>query len=245
MKKILLLTMVLIGIFFSCQESKKETKEPETVKIEKIDNTEKIENIFKEFKTLYAELVEFKSKSDFKTYGFGQGGPYSKWLTDVQDLKKNPDSKLLYQKGVVAGELEQLGLAYASSKGQEIEVTKSLNKFFSDAIFSKPIEKIETASSNSNYEKLKTDYKLFGKWKISNSITKSNYPYEIYQKGSEYIGVIPQKEFKTEVLNKNGSKYSVKGNKYGEYYMINSNKEMTLFDKDGELASMGYKATKQ
>jgi len=36
----------------------------------------------------------------------------------------------------------------------------------------------------------------------------------------------------------------VRGNKYGEYYVITSNKEMTLFDKDGELASMGYNATK-
>jgi len=60
--------------------------------------------------------LEFKDKSDFKTYGFGQGGTYSEWLTKVKDLKKNPDSKLLLQKGVVAGELEQLGLAYASSK---------------------------------------------------------------------------------------------------------------------------------
>ncbi|MBL4651724.1 MAG: hypothetical protein JKY53_02510 [Flavobacteriales bacterium] len=44
------------------------------------------------------------------------------------------------------------------------------------------------------------------------------------------------------ILVKEGDKYSVKGNKYGEYYIVKPNKEMTLFDKDGELASMGYKA---
>ena len=245
MRKTLLLTLTLSGLLFACKDNKKEVKEKETVKVEKVDNTEKIERIFGEFKTLYNELLEFKDKSDFKNYGFKQGGQYHKWLKKVKDLKANPDSKLLLQKGVVADELEQLGLAYANSKGKETEVTKSINKFFSDAIYSKPIEKVETASGNSKYDKLKSEYELFGKWKISNTIVKSSYPYEIYKKGNEYIGIIPQGEFKIEILEKSGNKYSVKGNKYGEYYIITSTKEMTLFDKDGELASMGYKATKE
>ncbi len=244
MKKVLFLTLLAISIL-SCQNSKKEVKETQSVKVEEVDNTEKIEKIFGEFKTLYSELLDFKDKSDFKTYGFGQGGPYHEWLTKVKDLKENPDAKLLLQKDVVAGELEQLGLAYASSKGKETEVTKNFNKFFSEAISSKPIEKVETASGNSNYDKLKSEYEFFGKWTITNTTAKFSYPYEIYKKGNEYIGVIPQSEFKTEILEKSGSKYSVKGNKYGEYYMINANLKMTLFDKDGELASMGYKATKQ
>lgn len=242
MRKTLLLTLALSGLLFACQDKKKEVIETETVKV---DNTEKIERIFGEFKTLYSELLEFKDKSDFKKYGFGQGGQYHKWLTKVKDLKENPDSKLLLQKKVVAGELEQLGLAYVSSKGKETEVTKSFNKFFSDAISSKPIEKVETASGNSNYDKLKAEYELFGKWKITNTMAKSSYPYEIYKKGNEYIGLIPLDKFKTEILEKSGNKYSVKGNKYGEYYIISPTKKMTLFDKDGELASMGYKATKE
>jgi hypothetical protein len=120
-----------------------------------------------------------------------------------------------------------------------------VNKLFSDAIPSKPIEKVEIASGNSNYDKLKAEYELFGKWKISNMTVKYSYPYEIYKKGNEYIGIMPQDKFKTEILEKSGNKYSVKGNKYGEYYMITSTKKMTLFDKDGELASMGYEATKE
>jgi hypothetical protein len=244
MKNLLLLTLLAISIL-SCQNNKKEVKETPSVKAEEVDNTEKIEKIFGDFKTLYSELLNFKDKSDFKTYGFGQGGPYHEWLTKVQDLKENPDAKLLLQKDVVAGELEQLGLAYASSKGKETEVTKNFNKFFSEAISSKPIEKVETASGNSNYDNLKSEYELFGKWTITNTTAKSSYPYEIYKKGNEYIGVIPQGEFKTENIDKSGNKYSVKGNKYGEYYMITSTKEMTLFDKDGELASMGYKAKKE
>lgn len=245
MRNKLLLTLSLSGLLFACQNNKKETIEMETVKVEKVDNTEKIEIIFGEFKSLYSELLAFKDNADFKNYGFGQGGPYYEWLTKVKDLKEHPDSKLLLKKGIVAGELEQLGLAYASSAGKETEVTKSFNKFFSEAITPIPIEKVETASGNSNYDKLKSEYELYGKWKITNTIVKSSYPYEIYKKGNVYIGVIPQDKFKTEVLEKSGNKYSVKGNKYGEYYMITSTKEMTLFDKDGELASMGYKATKE
>ena len=82
-------------------------------------------------------------------------------MKSVEKLKNNPDSKLLLQKGVLIGELEQLGLAYVGSKGKETYVTKSFNKIFADAVSSKPVEKIETASGNSNYDKIKKDYELF------------------------------------------------------------------------------------
>jgi hypothetical protein len=244
MKKILFLTLLATSIL-SCQNNKKEVKETETVKTVEIDDTEKVEKIFGEFKSLYNELINFKDKADFKKFGFGIGGPYNEWLKSVEGLKNNPDSKLLLKKGVLIGELEQLGLAYASSKGQETEVTKTFNKIFTEAISDKPVEKVETASGNENYEKIKTECELFGKWRITNSTTKLDYPYEIYKKGTEYIGVIAQGEYKTEILEKNGDKYFVKGNKYGEYYQIDSKMNMSLFDKDGELANMGYKAVKE
>ena len=244
MKKILLLTLTLTGLLIACQNNKKEVKHTESVKIEEVDNSEKTEIIFGEFKSLYSELLDFKSNSDFKKIGFGEGGPYKEWLTKVEKLKNNPDSKLLLEKGVLVGELEQLGLAYAGSKGQETEVTKNFNKIFSEAISSMPTEQVETTSGNSNYDNLKANYELFGKWNIENSTVNQSYQYEIYKKGNEYIGIILQDDFKTEILEKNGDKYLVKGNKHGEYYIINSNLEMTLFDKDGELASLGYKATK-
>lgn len=245
MKKTLLLTLIVTVSLMSCQNDQKKTEEKETVKVEEVDNTEKIEKIFGQFKELYNELTEFKDKDDFKKFGFGQGGPYNEWLKKVEQLENDPDSKLLLQKGVVAGELKSLGMEYASSKGQETEVTKSFNKIFSDAINSKPVEDVETASGNSNYDKIKAEYEVFGKWEISNSATKSSYPYEIYQKGNEYVGVIPQDEYKTEILEKKGNDYYVKGNKYGEFYRVDGSKNMTLFDKDGDLTSMGYKATKK
>jgi hypothetical protein len=245
MRKTLILTLAISVLLSACQNKQEGVKE-NNIKIEKVDNTEKIEVIFNEFKVLYQELLGFKDEQNFKSYGFGQEiEKYDEWLVKVKELEENPDSKLLVQKDVVAGELEQLGLAYASSKGIETEVTKSFNKFFSDAISTKPIEKIETASGNENYDKLKLEYNLFGKWEITNTTVKQSYPYEIYKKENEYIGVRPHDEFKTEILQKKGNKYYITGNKYGEYYIINTSKEMTLFDKDGELLSMGYKAVKQ
>lgn len=247
MNKASLFALIAIITFTAC---KTETKKEEPIKIEKtekIDETEKTEKAFAEFKSLYGELSEFKNDADFKKFGFGKGGKYSEWLEKVREFKQNPDSKLLLKKGVLIGELEQLGMAYVSSKGKETEVTKTFNKIFSDAISDKPIENEKSTSSEiSSYSKLKTDYELFGKWTITNSIVNESYPYEIYKKGNEYIGVIIKDDLdkKTENLTKKGSDYYVKGSKDGEFYRIDKNLNMELFDKEGELKSVGYKATK-
>tara|TARA_R110001592_G_scaffold58212_4_gene176602 strand:+ start:327 stop:1067 length:741 start_codon:yes stop_codon:yes gene_type:complete len=244
MNRALLLSVITIITFTAC---KTETKKEEPIKIEKtekIDQTEKIEKSFTEFKSLYGELSQFKNDADFKKFGFGKGGKYSEWLDKVRKFKQNPDSKLLLKKGVLIGELEQLGIAYVGSKGKETEVTKTFNKIFSDAVSDKPIaDEKPTSSGNENYDQLKIDYELLGKWTITNTIVKSSYPYEIYKKRNEYIGV-RLNDFKTENLTKKGSDYYVKGNKYGEFYRIDKNLNMILFDKDGDLTSTGYKATK-
>ena len=247
MNRALLFSVITVITFTAC---KTETKKEEPIKIEKtekIDETEKIEKAFTEFKSLYGELSGFKNDADLKKFGFGKGGKYSEWLEKVREFKQNPDSKLLLKKGVLIGELEQLGMAYVGSKGKETEVTKTFNKIFSDAISVKPIaDEKPTSSKVSSYSKLKTDYELFGKWNISNSTVKESYPYEIYKKGNEYIGVIIKDDFdkKTENLINKGSDYYVKGSKYGEFYRIDKSMNMELFDKDGELTSIGYKATK-
>jgi len=245
MKKIAILTLAVTVSLVSCQNDNKQVKETETIKVEEKDDNEKIEKVFRRFQDLYSELLEIKGKPDFKNFGFGAGGPYNKWLLEVQEFKNNPDSDLLLKKGVLIGELEQLGLAYASSKGQETEVTIFFNKIFSNVISPELTEKVETESGNVNYEKIKSEYMLFGKWRITNSIVKLNYPYEIFNKGTEYIGVISEGEYKTEILEKKGDKYFIKENKSGEYYLIDTKMKMSLFDKDGELESMGYKAVQE
>lgn len=243
MKNFVLITITLVA-FCSCQSKKKEGKlESTTVKSE-ISDSLRAENVFSEFKGLYAELLDFKDDSEFEQKGFGEGGPYASWLKKVIDLKGNPDSKLLPQKGVVAGELEMLGLQYASSKGKETESTKFFNDAFSTAINPKP--EAVFPSGTENYDKIKQDYKLLGKWKITLGSDYAH-PYEIYSKGDSYIGVwaSPQREYKTEILTKKGNDYFIKGNNSKEYYKIDSKLDMALFDKDGELASLGCIAKKQ
>lgn len=239
MKNLTLLSLILL-ILTSCGTNQNSEKKAET-----LSETERLEIVFGEFKTLYQELQTFKNSDDFKSNGFGAGGSNSAWLEKVQGLKNNPDSKLLLKKGIVAGELEQLGLAYAGSKGQETDVTKTFTKIFEEAINPKPVEKVETKSGNANYDKIKAEYELIGKWTITNTTVNQSYPFEVYKKGAEYVSVIPQDDFKTEILTKKGNDYYVKGNKYGEFYRIDSDKNMKLFDKDGDLSSMGYKATKR
>ena len=244
MKRALLFAVITIITFTACKTETKKEKSVKIEKTEKIDQSEQIEKAFTEFKSLYGELIGFKNKADFKKLGFGKGGKYSKWLEKVREFKQNKNSKLLLKKGVLIGELEQLGMAYAGSKGKETEVTKTFNKIFNDVISEKPIaDENQTSSGNTNYDELKSDYKLFGKWTITNTIVKQSYPYEIYKKGKQYVG-IRLNDFKTENLTKKGSEYYVKGNKYGEFYRIDKNMNMILFDKDGDLTSTGYKAQK-
>lgn len=244
MKKILFLVL-MSSIIFSCQNNKKEAIDEKVAETIEIGDAEKAKKLFSEFESLYNELLSFKDKADFKKFGFGAGGPYNEWLNNVELLEANPDSKLLVKRGVIVGELEQLGLEYVSSQGKETEVTKFFNNIFTEAITPKKIEKTVTPSGSSYYDNLKKEYKLIGKWEISNTIAKESYPYEIYSNGNEFIGVIPQDEYKTEILEKKGNDYFIKGNKSGEYYKIDSKMNMSLFDNDGELASMGYKATKK
>lgn len=95
------------------------------------------------------------------------------------------------------------------------------------------------------YERIKTNYELFGTWTINNSFYKSSCDYEIYRKGDEYIGIVKFRGQKYETLKKDGKNYFVEGSRFGRYYKIDSDKKMTLFDKDGELTEAGLIAKKK
>ena len=102
----------------------------------------------------------------------------------------------------------------------------------------------ETAADNLAYETIQSEFDLFGKWTINIGVGDESYPYEIFQKGSEFIGVVFQNGFKKELLQKKGDEFHVVGVESGEFYRINSTLEMTLFDKDGDLGEIGYQATR-
>ena len=80
---------------------------------------------------------------------------------------------------------------------------------------------------------------------INNGITNSSYDYEIYSNADELIGVMKFEKMKFENLKRNGNKYEVQDNSYGEYYVIDGNNNMKLFDQDGDLTSAGYTAKKK
>lgn len=82
------------------------------------------QQIIEKTKGLYIELLDFKTKSDFHTYGFGAGGPYHDWLKEVEILEKNHKANLLMEEGIVVGDLKMLGLEYMKSKGKETEYTR-------------------------------------------------------------------------------------------------------------------------
>jgi hypothetical protein len=103
----------------------------------------------------------------------------------------------------------------------------------------------ELTEVEKKHEQIKKEYELIGAWKINNSFTKYSYEYEIYNKEEEFIGVRITSEIDFETINKEGKKYVVKGNEYGEYYILDSKNNITLFDKDGELKSAGYTAKKK
>jgi len=102
----------------------------------------------------------------------------------------------------------------------------------------------EIAADNLAYETVKSDYELVGKWIIKIGVEEESYPYEIFQKGASYIGVVFQNGFKKESLEKRGNEFHVLNVESGEFYQVDENLEMTLFDKDGDLTEIGYEAIK-
>ena len=234
---ILLITSILIGC--GTDRSKKTSEEEPKTEVQKKPEFSQDEiNKYKlEVKKSYDELIEFKDKSDFHKFGFGKGGEYNAWLTNIQNLMNNPMAKKLLSERIVVGEIQSMGMEYVKSKGKETESTKIFRNDLEKAFYPKKV--VEPIKQN--IEKL-TNGELFGKWKITNSTANLSYTYAIYQQDGRFYGINESKPDKQESLKRKDDIYSVEGNKFGEYYKIDKNMNMELFDKDGELKSMGYTA---
>ncbi len=142
-----ILTILCLLSQVSCKVDTQINEKPETIisletsqiiqeKKVTIDSL-KLEEVFKRFQTLYSELHGFKNNPDFVKYGFSVGGPYHSWLKRTEALRDDNNSKLLIHKGVLAGELLQLGMSYVFSKGKETETTEFYNKAFTEALRNK------------------------------------------------------------------------------------------------------------
>jgi hypothetical protein len=84
---------------------------------------------------LFNSLMSFKNNSDFHTYGFSTGYKYNSWLKEVQSLKTSPAAgSFLSECGFVIGDLEMLGLEYATSGGRETEYSRYTSKMIKDGL---------------------------------------------------------------------------------------------------------------
>ncbi len=226
-----LIAVSIIWLLVSCNNSNleketskttiqlKETKSgkaPEKIVLTKAEIKERTENVFQNFIYLYSELDEFKNNPSFKVNGFTKH--FRKWLNNVDLFRKDPNSKLLISKGIIVADLSNLGLAYAGSKGNETEFTKSLNELLLNTIpdSSRPVY------GEKKYLKLKSEgTRVDGKWIIKIAMfNNSGYAFEIYQKRNKYIGILPQAPFREMRLTKKGFIFTVVGDKYDDYKII-------------------------
>jgi hypothetical protein len=76
---------------------------------------------------LYRDLLAFRSRPDFAEFGFGRGGPYYLWLKAAETVAdrdgKAGARRMLEQHDCCLGELVQLGMEYAESRGKETPYT--------------------------------------------------------------------------------------------------------------------------
>ncbi len=105
-----------------------EDRKKKNVQEQRLADAEALARIKKEVKMLFEELLVFKDKADFRTYGFGVGYKYHRWLEEVDSLKDVPEAKLLLGKGFVVGDLMMLGHEYVGSEGKETEYSRWAKK---------------------------------------------------------------------------------------------------------------------
>lgn len=85
-------------------------------------------------------LLEFRETADFATYGFGIGGPYGWWLTDLQArrVELTPDCGVASYLKIAAAELLQVGMKYVARRGRESEYTWQTVRDIQRALRSEP-----------------------------------------------------------------------------------------------------------
>jgi len=87
------------------------------------------------FKVTYEKLLAFKDDADFHQNGFIQSGDYHHWMLEAQNLRDNPISQQLINRGLITNELVLLGVQYLESKGQETSKTMMFNEDFQKVLY--------------------------------------------------------------------------------------------------------------
>ena len=90
-------------------------------------------DFYRELQSMHTELQSFRKTKDFKFYGFARGGAYYPWLERIGKMRNDPrDRCCLIHKNCVAGDLEMLGMEYASEEGRDTDYTIRTSMLFSD-----------------------------------------------------------------------------------------------------------------
>jgi hypothetical protein len=88
-----------------------------------------------QLKTLYEELQNFKDDPQFHEVGFGSCCRFHDWQQRVKELEEQSGSSLLFELGVLPGDLLVLGLEYMRSKGQPTPYTEDMEPEFMEAVY--------------------------------------------------------------------------------------------------------------
>lgn len=231
-----------IKIGFASSRYLSSDKVVERVKKQKTtDGTEDIETSLAKFKELYEELLEFKSNTNFIEYGFGLGGEYNSWLLRVKKFQKSQASKALINRGFLASELTQLGLEYVTTKGNENKRTTYLNNLFTKGLKSDNITKtlglenskviVDKSNDVLIYRWIPLDkwnglFKYIEQYKTASG---NHYLKSVYSDGSQGVENIRITKTKRRV------RYDYDNN-HGEYYILNRNGNLELYDDDNDVA---------
>lgn len=101
--------------------------------VHKVKEEIKFKSLKAEYEDLYYMLLKFKNTKEFKEKGFGQGSKYSVWLTRLKEINTQENSQLMLNNcGILFGDLEMLGLEYASNGGSENKYTRDTKKMIED-----------------------------------------------------------------------------------------------------------------
>ncbi|MBR6031367.1 MAG: hypothetical protein IKP36_05320 [Bacteroidaceae bacterium] len=190
-------------------------------------------------KQLYDEMISFKDKEDFKTYGLGVGGPYNDWLKRFESFPKE-DAKLLIRiYGFAIDDILQLALHYAEEpqipsvkyiqRGDEIKTRI-------ERIFDLQIRLATDYSSEVEKALASDDKEYIGKWKLTAKAKGyQSHVLEIFSSNGGYYYLMSFTDGTTDSgkLIRRGHMYYIAGNLGGEYYVA-LDKILLLCDDSGE-----------
>lgn len=210
-------------------------------------------NALTQFKALYEDLILFKDDKSFHQNEFSVS-PYLEWDDAFTRLKQDIDKYIyLISRDVNIDDLRVIALVYSKTKGEENKLTREIRNHFDRIISTEaPLTVTKIAEgkpdhqlvSDPVYLDLRNSTQFIGAWVISVAPINQSYTFEIYKSGDKYTGVrIHTSSHAFEKLEKKNDRYYIKGSKSGEFYTIDPNHSLGIWDKEGSLYSAGWQSS--